>query len=153
MNLSSHFHYNVLLRTTYGRGVTHTQVACNLFIHVQNKENSLIEIKPPVFLRKAKIDCSALWAKINLMKILGPTWSTDLFVHTFTWTNYLKPAPMARVQRLGKCVEVEVDFFSDNLRTLKTKVLSSLTSPPYVISYNNVLHPFIHTLHLNTQFL
>lgn len=33
---------------------------------------------------------------------------------------------MARVQRLDNSVEVEVDFFFYNLRTFKTKVLSSL---------------------------
>lgn len=45
-------------------------------------------------------ECSALLAKI-ILRILGPTRSTDLFLHTFF--NYLKFGPMVRIKRLGHC--------------------------------------------------
>lgn len=59
--------------------------------------------------------------------------------------------PMTKVQRLGNSVEVEVDFFFDNLRSFKTKLLSSLLLlylSSYVISYTNVFHPYVQFSHI-----
>lgn len=72
------------------------------------------------------VHCSALLTRINL-RIPEPTRSTDLFMQTFSITNYQKFGPMARVQRWGNFMGTEVDFFVDDLRVYKTKVLSSLT--------------------------
>lgn len=97
-------------------------------LHLQPLETRL-DVTDLVFLHNlvnGAIDCSALLAKINL-RIPEPTRSTDLFVQTFSITNYQKVGPMARVQRWGNFMGTEVDFFVDDLRVYKTKVLSSLT--------------------------
>lgn len=73
------------------------------------------------------IDCSAFLAKFNL-RIPGPTRSTDLLVHN---SNQLGPTfslDLARVQRLGTSVEVEVDLSLSTCGLFITK--SSLTTLP-----------------------
>lgn len=59
----------------------------------------------------------------------------------------MKFGPMARVQRLGKSVQVEVDSFFVNLRTFKTNVLSSLTLLDFLHQCALFRHPFFTPKH------
>lgn len=100
-------------------------------LHLQPLETRL-DVTDLVFLHNlvnGAIDYSALLAKIDF-RIPEPTRSTDLSVQTFSITNYQKFGPMAGVQRWINFMGTEVDFFVDDLRVYKTKVLSSLNKSP-----------------------
>ncbi|KAG8282016.1 hypothetical protein J6590_047078 [Homalodisca vitripennis] len=69
------------------------------------------------------INCPELLGKIGF-RTPSSTISTDLFVHNFYRTNYMRSGTIARLHQLGNSIPAEVDFFCGGLFCFRRSILN-----------------------------